>query len=55
MGSLEAVPYAHRIQIMRTHVQGFGVIYFDNERQKAHPVAVPIVDGRCVVEGKLYA
>lgn len=53
MGDLDKVDYEHKLKVLRTHVQGFGTFYVDEERGKTHIVPVPVIDGRAVVHGQL--
>lgn len=54
MGDLSAVDYAHRASVAVSHVLGFGILRIDEETGQTFVEAVPIVNGRCVVAGKLF-
>jgi predicted phosphodiesterase len=52
LGDLSKVDYMHRIKAARDWAAGFGLGYME-PNGNVHIVPVPIVAGRCVVEGRL--
>lgn len=53
LGDSEKTDYMHRAKARKYWPQGFGIGYGDNEGIQ-YLIPVPIVYGKCVVEGKLY-
>ncbi len=53
LGSAEAAQYMHKIRITKDWQTGFGIGYME-PNGVTHIQAVPIIDYRCVVEGKVY-
>jgi predicted phosphodiesterase len=54
LGSAEAASYMAPIKVTRTWQHGFGVSYVEPDGV-AHLQAVPIIGGRCVLEGRVVA
>jgi len=52
LGDVKAVDYMFRIRAARDWAHGFGIMY-EEPNGHVHIQPVPIVNGRCVVEGKL--
>lgn len=52
LGDVDAVDYLHRIRAKRDWAHGFGLMYKEPDGC-VHIVPVPIVNGKCVVEGRL--
>jgi hypothetical protein len=53
LGDITKITYAHKIQAMRDWQTGFGVGFME-PNGNVHLQAIPIVEGKCVVNGKLY-
>lgn len=54
LGDVSAIDYMHIVKAKKDWSLGFGVAYME-PNGNAHVVPVPIVDNKCVVEGKLYS
>lgn len=54
LGDVHQVTYTHRAKAKREWATGFGIAYLDKQNGHTHFQPVPIVDGRCVVNAKLY-
>jgi hypothetical protein len=54
LGDVDRVDYMHRAKAARDWALGFGVGYEDTHTGHTFWVPIPIVDKRCVVNGKLY-
>ena len=54
LGDIEQVDYMHQIKVRKLWSPGFGLGYHDTKTDAVHTFPVPIVDNRCVVEGKVY-
>lgn len=54
LGDLSKVDYLHRATAAKSWALGFGVGYEDRQTGHTFWVPVPIVENRCVVNGKLY-
>lgn len=54
LGDVEHVEYAHQAKAKKDWSLGFGVGHTDTQTGHTWFVPVPILDGRCVVSGKLY-
>ncbi len=52
LGDVKQVEYAHRVQALRDWHLGFGIAHVE-PGGVAHLQAIPIINYRCVVEGKL--
>lgn len=52
LGSFEDVDYMHRVKALRDWAHGFGIGYQTSDGA-VHVTPVPVVNGRCVVEGRL--
>jgi hypothetical protein len=52
LGDVDQIDYAHRIQALRDWQLGFGVGYLEPSGV-IHLQAVPIINNRCVVDGRL--
>lgn len=55
LGDASQVDYMYQAKAMRYWTTGFGHGYLDESTGACHLVPTPIVDGRCVVGGVLYA
>ena len=55
LGDVDAVDYMCQASAKKNWALGFGLGYLDPATGAVHLVPVPIVKGKCVVEGKLYA
>lgn len=53
LGDKSAIDYMHRAK-SAAWMLGFGLAYVERKTGNAHVVPVPIIDYRCVVEGKLF-
>lgn len=54
LGDIEQVDYAHKIVATKAYVLGFGIGYLDERTGLLYSQPIPIINGTCVVEGKLY-
>lgn len=54
LGDVSKVDYMHRAKAQKDWALAFGVGYEDQQTGHAFLVPVPIVEGRCVFNGKLY-
>jgi len=54
LGDVEQIDYMARAKARKDWTLGFGVSYMDRQTGHTFFTPVPIVDGRCVVNGKLY-
>lgn len=54
LGDVEQVDYMHRAKANRNWHLGFGIARLEPDGT-AHIQAIPIIKGRCVVEGRLYS
>jgi hypothetical protein len=54
LGDVAQVEYMHQARAKKDWALGFGVGYEDSETGHTWITPVPIVDSRCVVNGKLY-
>lgn len=54
LGSREAADYMAPIKITRNWQHAFAMLYIEPETQNTHVAVIPIIDYRCVVDGKLY-
>lgn len=54
LGDVDKVSYQHRAKCRKDWALGFGVGYEDQQTGHTFWQPVPIVEMRCVVEGKLY-
>lgn len=52
LGDVTRVEYAHRVQALRDWQLGFGTAHVESNGT-VHLQAIPIINGKCVVEGKL--
>lgn len=52
LGDFSQLDYGHKIRAQRDWVHGFGVMYVE-PGGNVHVTPVPIVDGKCLVEGRL--
>lgn len=52
LGDVSAADYMHKVKAERDWVHGFGVAYLE-KGGNCHLQAIVMVDGRCVIEGKL--
>jgi predicted phosphodiesterase len=50
----DAAHYAHKAHVAATHILGLGLLTLDLETGQTFAEPVPIVNGRCVAQGKLY-
>lgn len=53
LGDPDQAEYMHRAKALRNWAHGFGIGYLDNE-DNVYLVPVPIFNGKCLVEGKIY-
>lgn len=53
LGNPKSVSYMHKVAVARNWQHAFSVAYIDKERGDAHVNLIPIVNGRCCVEGRL--
>lgn len=53
LGDAEYIDYEHRAKIKRFSALAFGLLYTDSDGI-GYVVPVPIINYKCVVEGKLY-
>lgn len=53
LGDPKEAEYMHRAKALRDWAHGFGIGYMDEEGN-VYLVPVPIFNGKCLVEGKLY-
>jgi hypothetical protein len=54
LGDKRAIDYMHRAKAS-AWMLGFGIAYVERKTGNAHVVPIPIIDYRCVVEGKLFS
>jgi predicted phosphodiesterase len=54
MGDIESVEYMHKIKVARDWTLGFGAGKYDPVTGYVYVQPVPIVEGTCVIDGKLY-
>lgn len=54
LGDVEKIDYVHQQKAKKEWALGFGYGYITRPEGLAHLVPVPIVDGTCVVEGRVY-
>lgn len=54
MGDVEQIDYMHLQSAKKNWALGFGVGYHDTRTGYVYVTPVPIVNGTCVVEGRLY-
>lgn len=54
LGDVEKVDYMHRVKAKKEWSLGFGIGYLDKKTGNVYIQPVPIVNGTCIVEGKLY-
>lgn len=53
LGNVEDVDYMHRIKAIRNWTHGFGIGYLEPKSGTVYVLPVPIINGTCLVEGKL--
>jgi hypothetical protein len=51
LGNSASIGYAYRHAVARSWVHGFSIAYVEQDTGNAHVHFVPIINGRCVVEG----
>jgi len=54
LGDINEIDYMHRIKALRDWSLGFGIGFLDSKTGCVYLQPVPIVNGTCVVSGKLY-
>lgn len=54
LGDVDQIDYMHEVKAKKDWAQGFGVFYHDLDSDLVYVVPVPIVNGTCLVNGKLY-
>jgi predicted phosphodiesterase len=54
LGDADKADYMHRIKARQLWSLGFGIAYRDTRTDVVHVVPIPIIDYRCMVEGKVY-
>lgn len=54
LGDVSQITYTHQAKAKRDWALGFGVGYLDKQNGHTHFQPIPIVDNRCVFNGKLY-
>lgn len=54
LGDVEQIDYIHLQSAMKNWALGFGLGYHDTRTDYVYLTPVPIINGTCVVEGKLY-
>ncbi len=54
LGDASKIDYMHRANVAKNWALGFGIGYVDDRTGLVYLTPVPIVNGTCVVEGKLY-
>lgn len=54
LGDVNEVDYMHKIKAIRDWTLGFGIGYLDKKTGVVYVQPVPIINGTCLVEGKLY-
>ena len=52
LGDFESIDYMHKTKARRSWQHGFGLVDVD-DRGDGHCQAIPIIDGRCMVDGKV--
>lgn len=53
LGNVDDIDYMHKVSAQKAWSHGFGIAYLDKATDNVHVVPVPIVNGSCLVEGKL--
>jgi predicted phosphodiesterase len=53
LGDVEEIDYMHRVQAVKSWSLGFGIGYLDTETGVVYLIPVPIINGTCLIEGKL--
>ena len=54
LGDPEAIDYRHRARVLRENQHGFGVAHVEQSTGLGWCTFVPILNGRAVVDGKMY-
>ena len=54
LGDFDTIDYMHRAKAKRDWVHGFGIGYHDTITNYVYIAPVPIINGTCCVEGKVY-
>ncbi len=54
LGDVSKADYMHRVKANRDWATGFGVSYTDHQTGHTFLTPIPIVQGRCVFNGRLY-
>jgi predicted phosphodiesterase len=54
LGDITKVDYAHKIVATKAYVLGFGIGYIERSTGIVFATPVPIINNRCMVEGRLY-
>lgn len=54
LGDIDQVDYMHQIKVRKLWTPGFGLGYHDTKTGAVHTFPVPIIDNRCIVEGRVY-
>jgi predicted phosphodiesterase len=55
LGDVEEIDYLHRVQAVKNWSLGFGIGYLDPKSGVVYLVPIPIINGTCLVEGKLIS
>jgi predicted phosphodiesterase len=53
LGDLESIDYMHQVKAKKDWSHGFGVAYLDTKTDSVYVNPVPIINGTCLLEGKL--
>ncbi len=53
LGDAKSVSYMHKVSVARNWQHAFSVAYIDRQRGDAHVHLIPLINGRCVVEGRV--
>lgn len=54
LGDVKEVDYMHRVKANRDWAHGFGIGYMEPKTGHTHIRPIPIIQGKCVLEGKLF-
>ena len=53
LGDVEEIDYMHRVKALKDWSLGFGIAYLDRSTDAVYVTPIPIVNGTCLIEGKL--
>ncbi len=54
LGDVSKVDYQHRIKAVKNYVLGFGIGYMEENTGLIFTVPVPIINNKCMINGKIY-